>query len=107
MDTFETYHPPPPLDASSFANWQDNMRSDIIFLSIELWRIIEQGFQPTSKDLTNLLPWEQIDKQLNASALHLIHVSLTEKDKALVRNITSAKEAWDALTNLFIGNESI
>jgi hypothetical protein len=24
-----------------------------------------------------------------------------------VRNITSAKEAWDALTNLFIGNESI
>jgi hypothetical protein len=57
--------------------------------------------------LTNLLPWEQIDKQLNASALHLIHMSLTEKDKAFVRNITSAKEAWDALMNLFIGNESI
>ena len=99
--------PPPPLDASSFANWQDNMRSHINFVSIELWRIIEQGFCPTSKDLTNLLPWEQIDKQLNASALHLIHMSLTEKDKAFVRNISSAKEAWDILTNLFIGNESI
>jgi hypothetical protein len=99
--------PPPPLDASSFANWQDNMRSHINFMSIELWRIIEQGFHPTSKDLTNLLPWEQIDKQLNASALHLIHMSLTEKDKAFVRNISSAKEAWDALTHLFIGNESI
>jgi hypothetical protein len=99
--------PPPPLDASSFANWQDNMRSHINFVSIEIWRIIELGFHPTSKDLTNLLPWEQIDKQLNASALHLIHMSLTEKDKAFVRNITSAKEAWDALTNLFIGNESI
>jgi hypothetical protein len=34
-------------------------------------------------------------------------MSLTEKDKAFVRNITSAKEAWDVLTNLFIGNESI
>jgi hypothetical protein len=34
-------------------------------------------------------------------------MSLTEKDKAFVYNITSAKEAWDALTNLFIGNESI
>jgi hypothetical protein len=34
-------------------------------------------------------------------------MSLTEKDKAFVRNITSTKEAWDALTNLFIGNESI
>ncbi len=99
--------PPPPLDASSFANWQDNMRSHINFVSIELWRIIEQGFHPTSKDLNNLQPWEVIDKQLNASALHLIHMSLSEKDKAFVRSITSAKEAWNTLTNLFIGNESI
>jgi hypothetical protein len=74
---------------------------------IELWRIIEQGFNPTSKDLNNLLPWETIDKQLNASALHLIHMSLFKKDKAFVRSISSAKEAWDVLTNLFIGNESI
>jgi hypothetical protein len=76
--------PPPPFDASSFANWQDNMRSHINFVSIELWRIIEQGFNPTSKDLNNLLPWETIDKQLNTSALHLNHMSLSEKDKAFV-----------------------
>jgi hypothetical protein len=31
--------PPPPLDASSFANWQDNMRSHINFVSIELLKI--------------------------------------------------------------------
>jgi hypothetical protein len=74
----------PPLDASSFANWQDNMRSHINFGSIEHWRIIEQGFHPSSKDLNNLQPWELIDKQLNASALHLIHMSLFEKDKAFV-----------------------
>jgi hypothetical protein len=48
--------PPPPLDAYSFANWQDNMRSHINFVSIELWRIIQQGFHRTSKDLNNLLP---------------------------------------------------
>jgi hypothetical protein len=83
--------PPPPLDASSFANWQDNMRSHINFVSIKFWRIIEQGFNPTSKDLNNLLPWKLIDKQLNASALHLIHMSLSEKDKAFVRSISSAK----------------
>jgi hypothetical protein len=76
--------PPPPLDASSFANWQDNMRSHINFVSIELWRIIEQGFHPSSKELNNLLPWEIIDKKLNASALHLIHMSLFEKDKEFV-----------------------
>jgi hypothetical protein len=99
--------PPPPLYASSFTNWQDNMRSHINFVSIEHWRIIEQGYNPTYKDLNNLLPWELIDKQLNASALHLIHMSLSKKDKAFVCNITSTKDAWDALTNLFIDNESI
>jgi hypothetical protein len=83
------------------------MRSHINFVSIELWRIIEQGFNPTSKDLNNLVPWETIEKQLNASALHLIHMSLSEKDKAFVRSISTAKEAWDVLTNLFIRNESI
>jgi hypothetical protein len=76
--------PLPPLDSSSFANWQDNMHSHINFVSIELWRIIEQGFHPTSKDLNNLQPWELIDKQLNASALHLIHMSLSEKDTTFV-----------------------
>jgi hypothetical protein len=99
--------PPPPLDASSFANWQDNMRSHINFVSIEIWRIIEQRFHPSSKDLNNLLPWELIDKQLSSSALHLIHMSLSKKDTVFVRNITSTKDAWDALTNLFISNESI
>jgi hypothetical protein len=99
--------PPPPLDASSFANWQDNMRPHINSVSIELWRIIEHGFNRTSEDLNNLQPWEHIDKQLNASALHLIHMSLSEKDKAFVRSISSAKETWDALTDLFIGNASI
>jgi hypothetical protein len=76
--------PLPPLDASSIANWQDNMRSHINFVSIELWRIIEQGFHPSSKDLINLQPCELIDQQLNASALHLIHMSLSEKEKAFV-----------------------
>jgi hypothetical protein len=34
-------------------------------------------------------------------------MSLSKKDKAFVRSITSTKEAWDALTELFIGNTRI
>jgi hypothetical protein len=79
-----SYGPPPQLDASNFANWQDNMCSHIKFVCIELWTIIEQAFNPTSKDLSNLLPWDLIDKQLNASTLHLIHMSLSKKDKVFV-----------------------
>jgi hypothetical protein len=39
-----------------------------------------------------LLPWELVDKQLNASALHIIHIALFEKDKALVRTLSSSKK---------------
>jgi hypothetical protein len=34
-------------------------------------------------------------------------MSLSEKDKAFVRSITSTKETWDAHMDLFIGNTSI
>jgi hypothetical protein len=34
-------------------------------------------------------------------------MSLFEKGKAFVRSISSAKETWNALTDLFIGNASI
>jgi hypothetical protein len=50
---------------------------------------------------------EIVDKQLNASTLHLIHMALSEKDNALVWTLTSAKETWDGLTDLFIGNKNI
>jgi hypothetical protein len=65
---------------------------------IELWRIIKQGYNPTSTDPDNFLPWELVDKKLNASALHLIHMSLSKKDKALVWTLTSTKETYDTLT---------
>jgi hypothetical protein len=62
---------------------------------IELWRVIEDSFNP--RELKNLLPRELVDMQLNASALQIILLSLSEKDKALVRTLTTAKETWDTL----------
>ena len=48
-----------------------------------------------------------VDRQLNTTALHLIQRSLTPKDLSHIRGFSTAKEAWDYLTTLFIGNESI
>ena len=50
---------------------------------------------------------EYADRQHNATALNHIQRSLTSKDLAHIRKFTIAKEAWDYLTELFIGNESI
>jgi hypothetical protein len=97
--------PPPPLDASSFANWQSNMKSHISYSYVELRRVTEEDYNPHYPN--NLQLRGTMDKQLNASALHIIHFALFEKDKAVVQTLTSAKATWDTLTELFIRNESI
>ena len=95
---------PPMLDASSFANWQFLMRSHLSSASTELWRIVEEGYYPV--DPSDITTGEYADKQHNATALNHIQRALTSKDLAHIRKFTIAKEAWDYLTNLFIGNES-
>ncbi|KAK1667730.1 hypothetical protein QYE76_055889 [Lolium multiflorum] len=37
----------------------------------------------------------------------MIHMAVTPKDRAHIRSLKTAKEAWDKLDKLFLGNESI
>ncbi|KAK1666487.1 hypothetical protein QYE76_054646 [Lolium multiflorum] len=73
--------------------------------STELWRIIEEGYSP--RDPKSLTRREVVDDQLNATAINMIHMAVTPKDRAHIRSLKTAKEAWDKLDKLFLGNESI
>ena len=81
------------------------MKSHVCSSSIELWRIIEEGLH--IGDHTNLTRREVVDSQLNATALHMIQLGVGPKDMPHIEHFNTAKEAWDALTDLFIGNESM
>ena len=72
---------------------------------IELWNIIEHGL--FIGDPNNLTRREIVNSQLNATALHMIQQGLGTKDYPHIEHFSIAKEAWDALTVLFIGNESM
>ncbi|KAK1653911.1 hypothetical protein QYE76_071716 [Lolium multiflorum] len=96
---------PPLLESNSFENWQFLMRSHVRSASTELWRIIEEGYSP--RDPKNLTRREVVDDQLNATAINMIHMAVTPKDHAHIRSLKTAKEAWDKLDKLFLGNESI
>src|SRR3954468_10086688 len=72
---------------------------------IELWNIIEHGL--FIGDPTNLTRREIVNSQLNATALHMIQQGLGTKDYPHIEHFSIAKEAWDALTVLFVGNESM
>jgi hypothetical protein len=96
---------PPKFNPSCFSNWQFLMRSYMKSASIELWRIIEVGFK--AHDPTNMTRREVVDCQLNDLALNMIQTVVGEKHMSHIELATTAKEAWDTLTNEFIGNESM
>ena len=54
------------------------MRSHINSASIALWKIVETGYKAV--DPTNLTRREEVECQLNATALDLIRVGVGEKD---------------------------
>ncbi|KAK1652318.1 hypothetical protein QYE76_070123 [Lolium multiflorum] len=68
-------------------------------------RIIEVGYSP--RDPKNLTRRDVVDDQLNATAINMIHMAITPKDRAHIRSLKTAKEAWDKLEKLFLGNASI
>jgi hypothetical protein len=81
------------------------MKSYISSSSTNLWRVIKNGFAP--HDPLNLIGREEVDEQLNATAKHLLQQAVLDTHAAHIKNLSTAKEVWDYLTMLFIGNESI
>ena len=97
--------PPPKLNALAFTSWQHSMRSHVNSTSIELWRIIQVGYKAV--DANNLTIREVVDAQLNATALNMIQHAVGTKDMPLIQTFSTANETWDALSDLFVGNESM
>jgi hypothetical protein len=95
---------PPKLDSRNFIKWQGLMKSHISSSSTHLWRVIRNGFAP--QDPLNLTGREEVDEQLNATTKHLLQQAVPDTHAAHI-NLSTAKEVWDYLTMLFIGNESI
>jgi hypothetical protein len=96
---------PPKLDALNFGQWQYQMISHMRSSCIELWRIVEEGFKAV--DPNNMTRRETVNSQLNATALHMIQVAVGSKDLPHIQHFSTAKEAWQGLSDVFVGNESM
>jgi hypothetical protein len=94
---------PPLLKDYTFSQWQYMMKSHVCSSSIELWRIIQVGYKP--HDPTNLTRREVVEAQLDATALYMIQKAVGNKDMPRIQHLTTAKETWDGLSELFVGND--
>jgi hypothetical protein len=95
----------PKLDALNFGQWQYQMISHMRSSGIELWRIVEEGFKVV--DPNDLTRREVVDSQLNATALHIIQIIIGSKELPHIQHFSTAKEALQGLSNVFVGNESM
>ena len=76
------------------------MRSHVNCASIELWRTIEVGFKAV--DPNNKTRREVVDCQPNDLALNMIQTAVGEKHMTHIELATTAKEAWETLTEEFV-----
>ena len=96
---------PPKLTPKAFPKWQAKMKSYLCCSSIELWRIVEEGFK--ANDPRNLTRREVVNCQLNATALYMIQQAVGEDDRPYIENDTTAQSAWNTLSQVFLGNASM
>jgi hypothetical protein len=95
---------PPKLDALNFGQRQYQMISHMRSSCVELWRIVEEGFKAVDP---NNLRREVVDSQLNATALHMIQIVVGSKNLPHIQHFSTAKQAWEDLSNVFVGNDSM
>ena len=81
------------------------MKSHVQSSSIELWSIIVNGLRVVNED--NMTRREVVDSQLDATAKHMIQLGVGPKDMPHIQHLNTAKECWDTLTDIFVGNESM
>ena len=96
---------PPKLDEVNFSFWKSSMRSHLCSVCVELWGVVENGYEPV--DEKNMSPVEKINFQLNSTALDKIRQTFKRDIYDQVVNIESAKQIWDKLSVLFEGTTTI
>jgi gag-polypeptide of LTR copia-type len=74
---------------------------------LNVWSIVEYGYEPKYSTTTHLTTESQIDKGLNDCALNVILNSVSEPITLVFDNMTSARDMWLALLNRFEGNTQI
>ncbi|GKV52056.1 hypothetical protein SLEP1_g58662 [Rubroshorea leprosula] len=83
---------PFPLELHKYEDWTIFLKNYL--LTQDLWDVVEKG--------TDALPSsDKVDQtKKNAAALHAIHITCSPDVFALIKYISSAKEAWNKLAEL-------
>jgi hypothetical protein len=96
---------PPKLNVEDINGWQFEFRFRVCSASNELWKIIMEGYKPFNAN--NLNRREVVHSQLNSVALNMIQQVVASNDLSYILHFKTTKEAWEGLSTIFVGSESM
>ena len=84
------------LKQDNYLDW--SVRVKTYLMAQDLWDIVEsRSSSPTSENVAALKVWSKT----NAMALHVIHISCGPDTFSDIRDITSARIAWETLAGKY------
>ena len=107
---------PPGFNGQYYTYWKQKMKDFLEATDIDLWDIIENGYNPPSaieNGITILKPrssWSEDEKNrhlLASKAKWIISNSLGPNEYERVSNCSTAKEMWDALEIAHVGTTQV
>ena len=93
---------PPLFNGLDYTYWKTRMRVFLISMNLDLWNIIENGFQLPSKPMNEWLDLEKKYFSLNAKAMNALFCAL---DKNEFNRISTCEMAFDIWRTLEITHE--
>eukprot|EP00253_Pinus_taeda_P020095 PITA_20095 len=101
----EAHIRPPVFDVSKFTHWKIRTTAYIQSLGVEVWGIVESGYNFPSAVPTNAAEKKQYE--LNAKAVTVLLGSLTQSEFMKIVHFKSAKEIWDKIILSYEGDEQV
>jgi hypothetical protein len=93
------------FDGNNFVLWSDIMKTFLLDIGVDVWKSIENGYNPSKTPLTDHDGKKACS--YNYKARHNIRNALSTTIHTKVRCYTTSKKVWDKLKKIYEGDEKV
>ena len=91
---------------SNYVIWSARMKLFLLAQGLEVWQIVEDGYTIPS-DLSTLSIVEKRRYDCKSRAASIIMGPVVDSELIKIVHLSTAKEMWDKLQNVFLGDENV
>jgi hypothetical protein len=101
----QTLNTVPNFDGSNYGYWKSRMR--FFLKSIDVWSVIESGFQAPDKPTAEWSIAENKSCVANDKAMNALYLAISQTEHSRISNCDSAKDAWEILETTYEGTNLV